>query len=173
MSTCFKSDDFFFFFNQKSNHEWTLSSPSRELLSNTSNLHMSLQQRSLPLFLSPNFDLRAHVESLGHGVTGCTDLRMTPRRCAGFLTKRGGRVKTWKKRWFLFDMDHRRLAYYTGQTGWRGSVCTMTTCLHKRKPARDTFRYYHNSNAAFQLPPSVCVNLLLSITSVSTKTVKE
>lgn len=70
-------------------------------------------QRSLPLFLSPNFDLRAHLESLGHGVAGCTDLRLTPRRCAGFLTKRGGRVKTWKKRWFLFDMDHRRLAYYT------------------------------------------------------------
>ncbi|XP_029308335.1 pleckstrin homology-like domain family B member 3 [Cottoperca gobio] len=73
----------------------------------------ALQQHSLPLFLSPNFDLRAHVESLGHGVTGCTDLRLTPRRCAGFLTKRGGRVKTWKKRWFLFDMDHKRLAYYT------------------------------------------------------------
>ncbi|XP_072249895.1 uncharacterized protein phldb3 isoform X2 [Leuresthes tenuis] len=70
-------------------------------------------QRSLPLFLSPNFDLRAHVESMGHGVAGCTDLRLTPRRCAGFLTKRGGRVKTWKKRWFLFDTDHRRLAYYT------------------------------------------------------------
>ncbi|KAM9852720.1 uncharacterized protein phldb3 isoform 2-T2 [Aulostomus maculatus] len=70
-------------------------------------------ERCLPLFLSPNFDLRAHVESLGHGVAGCTDLRLTPRRCAGFLTKRGGRVKTWKKRWFLFDMDHKRLAYYT------------------------------------------------------------
>uniref|UniRef100_UPI0037E724BC pleckstrin homology-like domain family B member 3 isoform X2 n=1 Tax=Semicossyphus pulcher TaxID=241346 RepID=UPI0037E724BC len=73
----------------------------------------SPEQRSLPLFLSPNFDLRAHLESLGHGVAGCADLRLTPRRCAGFLTKRGGRVKTWKKRWFLFDMDHRRLAYYT------------------------------------------------------------
>ncbi|XP_029958309.1 pleckstrin homology-like domain family B member 3 isoform X2 [Salarias fasciatus] len=70
-------------------------------------------ERSLPLFLSPNFDLRAHVESLGHGVSACTDLRLTPRRCAGFLTKRGGRVKTWKKRWFLFDTDHKRLAYYT------------------------------------------------------------
>ncbi|XP_071376439.1 pleckstrin homology-like domain family B member 3 isoform X2 [Centroberyx affinis] len=70
-------------------------------------------ERSLPLFLSANFDLRAHVESLGHGVAGCMGLRMTARRCAGFLTKRGGRVKTWKRRWFLFDMDHRRLAYYT------------------------------------------------------------
>ncbi|KAM8869856.1 pleckstrin homology-like domain family B member 3 isoform 1-T2 [Spinachia spinachia] len=73
----------------------------------------ALQPHGLPLFLSPNFDLRAHVESLGHGVSGCVDLRLTPRRCAGFLTKRGGRVKTWKKRWFLFDMDHKRLAYYT------------------------------------------------------------
>lgn len=73
----------------------------------------SSEQRSVPLFLSPNFDLRAHVESLGHGVAACTDLRLTPRRCAGFLTKRGGRVKTWKKRWFLFDTDHKRLAYYT------------------------------------------------------------
>ncbi|CAF93269.1 unnamed protein product, partial [Tetraodon nigroviridis] len=69
--------------------------------------------RSLPLFLSPTFDLRAHLESLGHGVSNCTDLRLTSRRCAGFLTKRGGRVKTWKKRWFLFDTEHRRLAYYT------------------------------------------------------------
>ncbi|XP_078478196.1 LOW QUALITY PROTEIN: pleckstrin homology-like domain family B member 3 [Lampetra planeri] len=75
------------------------------------------ERRSLPLSLSPNFDLRSHVESLGHGVAGCSDLRLDTRRCAGFLTKRGGRVKTWKKRWFLFDMefdmDHRRLAYYT------------------------------------------------------------
>nr|XP_057941265.1 pleckstrin homology-like domain family B member 3 isoform X7 [Doryrhamphus excisus] len=70
-------------------------------------------EHSFPLFFSPHFDLRTHVESLGHSVSGCTDLRLTPRRCAGFLTKRGGRVKTWKKRWFLFDVDHRRLAYYT------------------------------------------------------------
>ncbi|XP_056142316.1 pleckstrin homology-like domain family B member 3 isoform X2 [Lampris incognitus] len=70
-------------------------------------------EHSLPLFLFPNFDLRAHVESLGHSVEGCLGLRMTSRRCAGFLTKRGGRVKTWRRRWFLFDMDHRRLAYYT------------------------------------------------------------
>lgn len=76
--------------------------------------HPPVCLQQLPLFLSPNFDLRAHLESLGHGVAACTDLRLTPRRCAGFLTKRGGRVKTWKKRWFLFDMDHRRLAYYTG-----------------------------------------------------------
>lgn len=88
---------------------------------NTSDLGVCPQQ--LPLFLSPNFDLRAHLESLGHGVASCADLRLTARRCAGFLTKRGGRVKTWKKRWFLFDMDHRRLAYYTGGTGRGVCVC--------------------------------------------------
>ncbi|XP_030214449.1 pleckstrin homology-like domain family B member 3 isoform X1 [Gadus morhua] len=70
-------------------------------------------QSHVPLFLAVNFDLRVHVESLGHGVSGCPGLRISGRRCAGFLTKRGGRVKTWKRRWFLFDMDHRRLAYYT------------------------------------------------------------
>lgn len=62
-----------------------------------------------------NFDLRAHVESLGHGVAGCVGVSVCPRRCEGFLTKRGGRVKTWRRRWFLFDLDHRRLAYYTGE----------------------------------------------------------
>ncbi|XP_062321238.1 pleckstrin homology-like domain family B member 3 isoform X1 [Osmerus eperlanus] len=87
--------------------------PEEQLISSPVANSLEPPQKSLPLFLSPNFDLRAHVESLGHGVTGCSSLRMTPRLCAGFLTKRGGRVKTWKRRWFLFDMDHRRLAYYT------------------------------------------------------------
>ncbi|XP_072572620.1 uncharacterized protein [Paramormyrops kingsleyae] len=67
----------------------------------------------LPLSLHPTFDLRAHVESLGHGVAECLGVYLSPRRCVGFLTKCGGRVKTWKRRWFLFDLDHRRLAYYT------------------------------------------------------------
>lgn len=74
-----------------------------------------LQQHGVPLFLTVNFDLRAHVENLGHGVAGCLGIRLLARRCCGFLTKRGGRVKTWRRRWFLFDMDHRRLAYYTGE----------------------------------------------------------
>ncbi|KAL2084082.1 hypothetical protein ACEWY4_019600 [Coilia grayii] len=72
-------------------------------------------EKSVPLSFSPNFDLRAHVESLGHNVASCLGVRLLPRRCGGFLTKRGGRVKTWRRRWFLFDLDHRRLAYYTDQ----------------------------------------------------------
>ncbi|XP_051576157.1 pleckstrin homology-like domain family B member 3 isoform X2 [Myxocyprinus asiaticus] len=67
----------------------------------------------VPLSLTLNFDLRAHVEALGHNVTGCMGVNLSPRRCGGFLTKRGGRVKTWRRRWFIFDLDHQRLAYYT------------------------------------------------------------
>ncbi|XP_016404242.1 pleckstrin homology-like domain family B member 3 isoform X2 [Sinocyclocheilus rhinocerous] len=66
-----------------------------------------------PLSLTVNFDLRAHVEVLGHNVSGCMGVNLSPRRCGGFLTKRGGRVKTWRRRWFFFDLDHQRLAYYT------------------------------------------------------------
>ncbi|KAF4102687.1 pleckstrin homology-like domain family B member 3 isoform X1 [Onychostoma macrolepis] len=77
-----------------------------------SSTHRNLEQ-GMPLSLTVNFDLRAHVESLGHNVTGCMGVNLSPRRCGGFLTKRGGRVKTWRRRWFIFDLDHQRLAYYT------------------------------------------------------------
>ncbi|KAL0171144.1 hypothetical protein M9458_031455 [Cirrhinus mrigala] len=70
-------------------------------------------QQGVPLSLTVNFDLRAHVESLGHNVAGCMGVNLSARRCGGFLTKRGGRVKTWRRRWFIFDLDHQRLAYYT------------------------------------------------------------
>ncbi|XP_016105993.1 pleckstrin homology-like domain family B member 3 isoform X3 [Sinocyclocheilus grahami] len=74
--------------------------------------HRNLEQ-GVPLSLTVNFDLRAHVEALGHNVSGCMGVNLSPRRCGGFLTKRGGRVKTWRRRWFIFDLDHQRLAYYT------------------------------------------------------------
>lgn len=73
-------------------------------------------QQGVPLSLTANFDLRSHVEALGHNVSGCMGVNLSSRRCGGFLTKRGGRVKTWKRRWFIFDLDHQRLAYYTGET---------------------------------------------------------
>ncbi|XP_035381802.1 pleckstrin homology-like domain family B member 3 isoform X3 [Electrophorus electricus] len=76
-------------------------------------LLQSPPEQGVPLFLTVNFDLRAHVESLGHGVASCLGVQLSPRQCGGFLTKQGGRVKTWRRRWFLFDLDHRRLAYYT------------------------------------------------------------
>ncbi|CAM4625360.1 unnamed protein product [Lepidochelys kempii] len=57
-------------------------------------------------------DLRAHLEASGHSVETCPEVRVTGRACRGFLVKMGGRIKTWKKRWFCFDRQRRLLAYY-------------------------------------------------------------
>ncbi|XP_065430036.1 pleckstrin homology-like domain family B member 3 isoform X6 [Chrysemys picta bellii] len=58
-------------------------------------------------------DLRAHLEASGHSLETCPEVRVTGRACRGFLVKMGGRIKTWKKRWFCFDRQRRLLAYYT------------------------------------------------------------
>ncbi|XP_016114799.1 pleckstrin homology-like domain family B member 1 [Sinocyclocheilus grahami] len=87
--------------------------------------HRNLEQ-GVPLSLTVNFDLRAHVEALGHNVSGCMGVNLSPRRCGGFLTKRGGRVKTWRRRGFIFDLDHQRLAYYIGETHKHTAFFTAT-----------------------------------------------
>ncbi|XP_074979000.1 pleckstrin homology-like domain family B member 3 isoform X4 [Caretta caretta] len=57
-------------------------------------------------------DLRAHLEASGHSLETCPEVQVTGRACRGFLVKMGGRIKTWKKRWFCFDRQRRLLAYY-------------------------------------------------------------
>ncbi|XP_043357955.1 pleckstrin homology-like domain family B member 3 isoform X2 [Dermochelys coriacea] len=57
-------------------------------------------------------DLRAHLEASGHSLETCPEVWVTGRACRGFLVKMGGRIKTWKKRWFCFDRQRRLLAYY-------------------------------------------------------------
>ncbi|XP_026578591.1 pleckstrin homology-like domain family B member 3 [Pseudonaja textilis] len=59
------------------------------------------------------FDLRKHLEASGHSVETCQHVRVTGKSCKGYLVKMGGRIKTWKKRWFTFDRQKRVLAYYT------------------------------------------------------------
>ncbi|XP_020668470.3 pleckstrin homology-like domain family B member 3 isoform X2 [Pogona vitticeps] len=59
------------------------------------------------------FDLRKHLEASGHSVDTCPHVRVTSKSCKGYLVKMGGRIKTWKKRWFTFDRLKRVLAYYT------------------------------------------------------------
>ncbi|XP_034293846.1 pleckstrin homology-like domain family B member 3 [Pantherophis guttatus] len=59
------------------------------------------------------FDLRKHLEASGHSVETCQHVRVTSKSCKGYLVKMGGRIKTWKKRWFTFDRQKRVLAYYT------------------------------------------------------------
>ncbi|XP_061453146.1 pleckstrin homology-like domain family B member 3 isoform X2 [Rhineura floridana] len=58
------------------------------------------------------FDLRKHLEASGHSVDSCPQVRVTSKSCKGYLVKMGGRIKTWKKRWFTFDRQKRVLAYY-------------------------------------------------------------
>ncbi|XP_012589109.1 PREDICTED: pleckstrin homology-like domain family B member 3 isoform X2 [Condylura cristata] len=57
-------------------------------------------------------DLRQHLERWGHNPDNCPHLRVSGGCCRGPLVKMGGRIKTWRKRWFCFDRQARRLAYY-------------------------------------------------------------
>ncbi|XP_041081752.1 pleckstrin homology-like domain family B member 3 [Polyodon spathula] len=67
------------------------------------------------LISSVTFDLRAHLEASGHSVETCKAVTVTSRRCKGFLTKMGGKIKTWKKRCFVFDGEKKRLAYFSNK----------------------------------------------------------
>ncbi|KAL7847427.1 hypothetical protein AOLI_G00221450 [Acnodon oligacanthus] len=73
------------------------------------------QSRPLTRYLpvrKDDFDLRGHVEAAGHHPDTCYHLAITDKTCRGFLVKMGGKIKTWKKRWFVFDRNRRTLAYY-------------------------------------------------------------
>ncbi|XP_055799383.1 pleckstrin homology-like domain family B member 2 isoform X6 [Salvelinus fontinalis] len=59
-----------------------------------------------------DFDLHGHIEAAGHNPDNCYHLAITDKTCRGFLVKMGGKIKTWKKRWFVFDRNRRTLAYY-------------------------------------------------------------
>lgn len=57
-------------------------------------------------------DLRQHLERWGHNPENCPHTQVSGVCCRGPLVKMGGRIKTWRKRWFCFDRQARRLAYY-------------------------------------------------------------
>ncbi|XP_075393177.1 pleckstrin homology-like domain family B member 3 isoform X2 [Tenrec ecaudatus] len=57
-------------------------------------------------------DLQQHLERWGHNPDSCPQVRVSGGCCRGPLVKMGGRIKTWRKRWFCFDRQARRLAYY-------------------------------------------------------------
>ncbi|KAH9514873.1 hypothetical protein Btru_021209 [Bulinus truncatus] len=87
-----------------------------------------MQARPMTRFLpntSKDFDLRAHIEGSGHLLDMCPHVIVTNHSCRGFLHKMGGRIKTWKKRWFVFDRMKRKVLYYTDktETKLKGSVC--------------------------------------------------
>ncbi|KAJ8390640.1 hypothetical protein AAFF_G00102460 [Aldrovandia affinis] len=73
------------------------------------------QSRPLTRYLpvrKDDFDLRGHIESAGHNTETCYHVSLTEKTCRGFLVKMGGKIKTWKKRWFVFDRNRRTLSYY-------------------------------------------------------------
>ncbi|OCT72430.1 hypothetical protein XELAEV_18035411mg [Xenopus laevis] len=73
------------------------------------------QARPLTRYLpirKEDFDLRTHIESSGHSVDACPHIILSEKMCRGFLTKMGGKIKSWKKRWFVFDRLKRTLSYY-------------------------------------------------------------
>ncbi|TNN51098.1 Pleckstrin y-like domain family B member 2 [Liparis tanakae] len=65
-----------------------------------------------------DFDLHGHIEAAGHSPDACFQLAVTDKTCRGFLVKMGGKIKTWKKRWFVFDQNRRTLTYYAGEAGF-------------------------------------------------------
>ncbi|XP_033611849.1 pleckstrin homology-like domain family B member 2 isoform X8 [Fukomys damarensis] len=73
------------------------------------------QARPLTRYLpvrKEDFDLRSHVETAGHNIDTCYHVSITEKTCRGFLIKMGGKIKTWKKRWFVFDRNKRTFSYY-------------------------------------------------------------
>ncbi|XP_031428316.1 pleckstrin homology-like domain family B member 1 isoform X5 [Clupea harengus] len=67
--------------------------------------------RYLPI-RKEEFDLRSHVESSGHCVDTCPYVIVSEKMCKGHLIKMGGKIKSWKKRWFVFDRLKRTFSYY-------------------------------------------------------------
>ncbi|XP_073771169.1 pleckstrin homology-like domain family B member 1 isoform X4 [Danio rerio] len=89
----------------------------RRLQEETSRRQKLVERESRPLtrylpVRKDEFDLRGHIEAAGHHPETCFHLAITEKTCRGFLVKMGGKIKTWKKRWFVFDRNRRTLAYY-------------------------------------------------------------
>ncbi|XP_058232212.1 pleckstrin homology-like domain family B member 2 isoform X4 [Hemibagrus wyckioides] len=89
----------------------------KRLQEETSRRQKLIERESRPLtrylpVRKDDFDLRSHIESAGHNIETCYHISITEKTCRGFLIKMGGKIKTWKKRWFVFDRNRRTLSYY-------------------------------------------------------------
>lgn len=82
--------------------------------------------RYLPI-RKEEFDLRSHIESSGHSVDTCYQVILTEKMCKGYLVKMGGKIKSWKKRWFVFDRLKRTFSYYVGKkpSRFHVSICCV------------------------------------------------
>uniref|UniRef100_A0A8C3J5H2 PH domain-containing protein n=1 Tax=Calidris pygmaea TaxID=425635 RepID=A0A8C3J5H2_9CHAR len=95
------------------------------------------QARPLTRYLpirKEDFDLRLHIESSGHSVDTCYHLILTEKMCKGYLVKMGGKIKSWKKRWFVFDRMKRTLSYYVGESLHCPTPCPTALSPSPRPP---------------------------------------
>nr|XP_061792539.1 pleckstrin homology-like domain family B member 1 isoform X1 [Nerophis lumbriciformis] len=67
--------------------------------------------RYLPI-RKEEFDLHAHIVASGHSVDTCGHVTVAATLCRGHMVKMGGNIKSWKKRWFVFDRLKRTFCYY-------------------------------------------------------------
>ncbi|XP_061923316.1 pleckstrin homology-like domain family B member 1 isoform X2 [Entelurus aequoreus] len=67
--------------------------------------------RYLPI-RKEEFDLHAHIVASGHSVDTCGHVTLAATLCRGHMVKMGGNIKSWKKRWFVFDRLKRTFCYY-------------------------------------------------------------
>lgn len=68
------------------------------------------------------------------------EVYLTSEACRGFLDKMGGRFKTWRRRWFVFDRESAELRYYlnTNENRLKGAIpfSTMTEVYVNSNPPR-------------------------------------
>uniref|UniRef100_A0A4X1SPB5 PH domain-containing protein n=1 Tax=Sus scrofa TaxID=9823 RepID=A0A4X1SPB5_PIG len=107
------------------------------------------QARPLTRYLpirKEDFDLKTHIESSGHGVDTCLHVVLSSKVCRGYLVKMGGKIKSWKKRWFVFDRLKRTLSYYVDkhETKLKGVIYFQ---------AIEEVYYDHLRSAAKELEP--------------------
>uniref|UniRef100_A0A4W5PXM2 Pleckstrin homology-like domain family B member 1 n=1 Tax=Hucho hucho TaxID=62062 RepID=A0A4W5PXM2_9TELE len=129
--------------------------------------------RYLPI-RKEEFDLRSHVESSGHNVDTCPYVILSEKMCKGHLVKMGGKIKSWKKRWFVFDRLKRNFSYYADkhESKLKGLIyfqaieevyydhlrsatkCSQCTLFHKSPNPSLTFCVKTHDRLYFMVAPS-------------------
>ncbi|VEN37008.1 unnamed protein product [Callosobruchus maculatus] len=73
------------------------------------------KQRPLTRYLpirGSDLDLKQHIESAGHQVVLCPHVIINSITCRGFLHKKGSKLNSWSRRWFVFDRSKHTFTYY-------------------------------------------------------------
>ncbi|MGH0179845.1 UNVERIFIED_CONTAM: hypothetical protein FKN15_002802 [Acipenser sinensis] len=97
--------------------------------------------RYLPI-RKEQFDLRSHIESSGHNVETCYHVILTEKMCKGYLVKMGGKIKSWKKRWFVFDRLKRTFSYYSPNPSLTFCVKTHDRLYYMVAPSPEAMRIW-------------------------------